>query len=150
MLENHQRTGKQKPKEQHPRRFSTPEEAIYPVGCRLHLSLIISFRIVYKSIPTAPTTAAANPASGTYLPAAPFEFVAAGLGPVDVADAVLDAAAELVGAAPAPALTVEESRLPQLLLHWEEPGYCLLHRAKVYWHSRKGRVCLYWGRLEGV
>ncbi len=110
----------------------------------------MSLQITYKRIPTAPTTAAANPASGTYLPAAFFEFEAAGLAPVDVADAVLDAAAELVEAAPAPALTVEESRLPQLLLHWEEPGYCLLHAAKVYWHSRKGRVCLYWGRLEGV
>jgi len=127
----------------HPKKPSTPSNA-------RQTSPLLSLQITYKRIPTAPTTAAANPASGTYLPAAFFEFEAAGLAPVDVADAVLDAAAELVGAAPAPALTVEGSRLPQLLLHWEEPGYCLLHAAKVYWHSRKGRVCWYWGRLEGV
>jgi len=123
----------------HPKKPSTPSNA-------RQTSPLLSLQITYKRIPTA----AANPASGTYLPAAFFEFEAAGLAPVDVADAVLDAAAELVGAAPAPALTVEGSRLPQLLLHWEEPGYCLLHAAKVYWHSRKGRVCWYWGRLEGV
>ena len=115
-----------------------------------HTSPSFSPQITYKSIPIAPTTAAANPASGTYLPAVFFEFVATGLAPVDVAGAVLDAAAELVGAAPAPALMVEESRLPQLLLHWEEPGFALLHLMKVYWHSRKGRVCWYWARLSGV
>ena len=127
----------------HPKKPSTSLNAA-------HTSPLFLLRITYKNIPLAATTAAANPASGIYRPAAPFAGEGEVVAPVDVADAVEDAAAELVEAAPAPALTVEESRLPQLLLHWEEPGYCLLHAAKVYWHSRKGRVCLYWGRLEGV
>ena len=106
----------------------------------------------YSNTPTAPTTAAAKPASGTYLIAAPLDLVAGALVSVEdsVADAEVEAAALLVEAAPAPGLTELGSRLPHWLLHEEEPGLAVLHCLKVAWHSRKGRVCEYWLRLGGV
>ena len=113
----------------HTLNISTLSNAIYP--------LLFLFPATYNIIPTAPTTTAAKPASGAYLAAAPFVALGAGLDAEDVpaVATVLDAAALLVDAAPAPALTSFGFRLPHWALHCVEPGVCVLHCWKVNWHS---------------